>query len=548
MNRHRLKNLLFNRFLFMKINFLAVSFCLLNSLFIFAQEAFTVHVLPSAITSVPATHSGAFASYNGKWIFIGGRIDGLHIMQSGQAFPTFGRNDSIFIVDPAANTYTAVTAKTLPGYTYEALCSSNMEYYQDGQYLYMIGGYGSEDSSTNWITFPTLISVDLNCLLTAVSSSSPISGCFRLLIDSNLAVTGGGLEKLDSTYYLVFGHRFDGRYSSPPSSLFTQQYTHEIRKFGIVDNGISLSLNNYTVVNDTDLFHRRDFNLVPQIYPNADKGFTVFGGVCQKNIDRPFLTPIDISAAGIQHQSTFNENLNQYTTAALPVYDSLHNFMHTVFFGGISLYQWDTVSMALVEDTLVPFVSTISKVTRDSSGNLTESLIQESMPALKGSNAIFIPDPSVMSYEGRIINLNALSGNTLVGFIAGGIHSDFPNVANLDPVGMSRPNPVLYEVYIDKTVNAIPELQVKSEINNLLVFPNPVRNRFEVSFSSSREAQCDIKLYDTQGKLIRTLLKDKTISGNQSFTFSFEGLSSGVYTCRVSLGNSSKALILKIEN
>ena len=532
----------------MKINLLAVSFSLLITFSVFAQEAFTVHVLPSTITAVPATHSGAFASYNGKWIFIGGRIDGMHLMQIGQAFPTYGRNDSIYIVDPLANSYAAVTAKNLSTFAYEALCSSNMEYYQDGQYLYMIGGYGSEDSSTNWITFPSLISVDLDCLLNAVSSSSSIVSCFRQLIDSNMAVTGGELEKLDSTYYLVFGHRFDGRYSNPPSSFFTQRYTHDIRKFTIVDNGINLSLNNYAVVNDTDLFHRRDFNLVPQIYPNSDKGFTVFGGVFQKNIDRPYLTPIDISAGGIQHQSTFNENLNQYTTATLPIYDSLHNFMHTIFFGGISQFQWDTVSMTLVEDTLVPFVSTISKVSRDSAGNLMESLIQENMPALKGANAVFIPDPAVISYDGKIVNLNSLSGNTRVGYIAGGIHSDFPNVANLDPIGMSRPNPVLYEVYIDKTVNAIPELPVKNEINDLRIYPNPARDRFEVNFTISHEAQCAIKLFDAKGMLVRTLLKDKNLLGNQAFIFSTAGLSSGIYTCRVMLGNNSKALILKIEN
>ncbi len=531
----------------MKVIYCAVLYSLCVSLSAFAQEAFTVHVIPSSITAVPATHSGAFASYNGKWIFIGGRIDGMHLMQIGQAFPTYGRNDSIFLVDPITNTYASVTAKTLPGFTYEALCSSNMEYYQDGQYLYMIGGYGSEDSSTNWITFPSLISVDLNCLVNVISSSSPISSCFRQLIDSNLAVTGGGLEKLDSTYYLVFGHRFDGRYSNPPTTFFTQKYTHEIRKFGIVDNGISLSLNNYSVLTDTNLFHRRDFNLVPQIYPNSDRGFTVFGGVFQKNIDRPFLTPIDISAAGTQHQSSFNENLNQYTTAALPIYDSLHNFMHTIFFGGISQYQWDSVSMTLVEDTLVPFVSTISKVTRDSAGNLAESFIQESMPALKGSNAVFITDPMVMSYDGKIINLNALTGNTRIGFIAGGIHSDLPNVANLDPIGMSRPNSVLYEVYVDKTVNAIPELPVKSDINNLFIFPNPVHDRFTVNFSASQDALCSIKLYDSQGKLVRALLKDKTLSGSQSFTFSKEGLSSGVYTCRIVLGRSSKSVIIKIS-
>src|SRR5205085_474417 len=124
---------------------------------LFSQQPFTVHVVPSAITAVPAIHSGAFASRGGKWIFVGGRRDGLHIMQAGSAFPTSQRNDSIFVVDPVANSYQAVSSRQFPAYTWEAMCSSNMQYFQDGQFLYMIGGYGREDSTFSYVTFHSLI-------------------------------------------------------------------------------------------------------------------------------------------------------------------------------------------------------------------------------------------------------------------------------------------------------------------------------------------------------------------------------------------------------
>jgi len=514
-----------------------------------AQEAFTVHVVPSAITAAPAIHSCAFASYNNKWIFIGGRKDGMHLMQTNQSFPVYGRNDSIYIVDPIANTYQAVTAKSLPGYTYESICSSNMQYYQDGNFLYMIGGYGSEDSSAQWITFPTLTSINLDSLLNAIAIGSSISGSFRLLLDSSMAVTGGELGKIDTTYFLVCGQQFDGRYADPPAAgLFTQRYTHDVRKFSIHDDGINLSIQNYVVAKDTDVYHRRDFNLVEQIFPNFEYGYTLFGGVFQKGINQPFLTPIDISQTSIQHQLSFNENLNQYTTATMPVYDSLHNHMHTIFFGGISLYRWDTVANMMVQDTTVPFVNTISKVTRDSVGNLFESRINENMPSFKGTNAIFIPDPSVMSYDGKIINLNALTGNTRVGFIAGGIHADQPNVARIDPLGLSRPNSVLYEVYIDKNVNSIPELKVVNDVNNLMVFPNPAHESFTISFNSPNENSFEIKLFDVRGKLIQTLLKNKKYVGQQSFSFSSHGIANGIYTCVVTSGKSAKTVTFSITN
>jgi hypothetical protein len=510
-----------------------------------SQEVFNVHLTTSSITAVPAVHSGAFAIRNGKWIFLGGRIDGLHTFQSNMSFPTSHRNDSIYLVDPVANTYKAVSATLLPVYTYGALCSANMQFYQDGRYLYMIGGYGSEDSSQSWITFPSLISVDLDSLISKIDSSLPISNCFRQLVDTNLAVAGGALDKIDSTYYLIFGHRFDGRYAHPPSGLFTQRYTHEIRKFTISDNGMNLSIGNYSVTIDTNDFHRRDFNLAPQIYPNQDTGFTVFGGVFQKNSDRPFLTPIDIASNGIQHQSSFNQNLNQYTTALLPVYDSLNNFMHTLFFGGMSLFTLDTATMSLIQDTLVPFVSTISKVSRDGAGNLTESKMSENMPSLLGSNAMFIPDTMMMGrYEGRILDLNSISGNTRVGFIAGGIHSDFPNIASLDPVGMSRPNAQLYEVYIDKTINTVSELNLDNSINDLLVFPNPFNEKLNVNFTIKNESMCEINLFDRSGKNIKTLLPEKKLKGEQKFTFIINDLPKGVYLCQVRAGKSLKAVKL----
>jgi hypothetical protein len=168
----------------------------------YSQQAFTVHVVPSNLTAVPAIHSGAFVSRGGKWIFLGGRRDGLHIMQAGQAFPQSQRNDSIFIVDPVADSYKSASVKQLPRFIWEALSSTNMQSFQDGQYLYMIGGYGREDSSLTYITFPSLISIDLDCLVSTIDAGGSLTGCFRQVVDSNMAVAGGALDKIDSTYFL----------------------------------------------------------------------------------------------------------------------------------------------------------------------------------------------------------------------------------------------------------------------------------------------------------------------------------------------------------
>jgi hypothetical protein len=515
----------------------------------FCQQAFTVHVLPSVISAVPPVHSGALAIRNGKWIFIGGRIDGMHIMQANMAFPGFGKNDSVFVVDPVSNTYVAANLQQLPALVKDALTSANMEYIQNGQFLYMIGGYGRSDSMNVHLTFPSLISIDLDCLVNAVSTGSQHNTCFRQLPDTNFAVAGGEICKIDTSYFLTFGHRFDGLYSGiPGATSFTQHYTHDIRRFDIVDDGINLSIQNYSAQPDTEIFHRRDFNLLPQIYPNGDNGYTAFGGVFRKNSRLPFHTPIDITSSNVQHQSAFNQNLNQYTTAALPVYDSSSNYMHTLFFGGMSLYTLDTISGSLVQDTLIPFVSTISKISRDPAGNLSEFKMQENMPALLGTNAKFIPESGVPFTSENILQLNNISGNVRVGYIVSGIHSDAPNVADLDPVSMSRPNATVYEVYIDANPNSISEFPVKNYVNNLKVYPNPVSNELNVEFSTTVQIKGDIRLYDNNGGLVRVLLKETKLKGNEHFSFTLSGLANGVYLCRVRGNDFSKIVKIIVRN
>ncbi len=513
-----------------------------------AQQNFDIHIQPSSITSAPAIHSGAFAVHNGKWIFLGGRIDGLHIMQANQAFGTYGRNDSVFVVDPIANSRVAASVAQLPFIMYEALGSSNMQSFQDGKFLYMVGGYGKSDSTGVYTTFPSLISIDLDSIISKVTSGNAINSCFRQLLDSNFAVSGGELEKIDSTYYLTFGHYFEGAYAETPQiSPFIQRYTHQIRKFNINDDGVNLSISNYTTLQDTDVYHRRDYNLVPQIFPNGEFGMTAFGGVFQKNANQPFLSPIDITSTNIQHQSSFNENLNQYTTSTLPVYDSLNNFMHTLFFGGMSLYTLDTATQTLIQDTLVPFVQSISKVTRDNVGGLTEYLMAESMPGFLGTNSFYIPDPAVRYLPGGILDLNSISGNERVGFIVGGIQSDGPNIGNLDPAGMSRPSAIVYEVFVDKTNSAVAEIQVNNNINNLIVYPNPVSKILIIDFSVPASTECEVSLYSLKGKMVKSIMNDHLQKGPKNISFSVEGMKSGIYLCKISTPIAKKVVKVIVE-
>src|ERR1041385_5078339 len=127
---------------------------------IYPQQLFSLHLVPSALTTVPALHSGAFGTYNHKWFFIGGRINGLHGFDPPFAFPINKVNDKIYVVDPATDQSWNVSTYDLPDSVREAITSTNMEFYLSDSMLYMVGGYGWKDVNQDFTTFPTLTAIN----------------------------------------------------------------------------------------------------------------------------------------------------------------------------------------------------------------------------------------------------------------------------------------------------------------------------------------------------------------------------------------------------
>jgi hypothetical protein len=504
---------------------------------IFAQQVFDVTITPVSIAGAPAIHSFAFGQYNGKWIFIGGRRNGLHGFEPPFGFPANGINDSVFVVDPVGNQSWSASAATLPLNIREAVTLSNMEYFQNDTMLYMIGGYGYNSSLSDFITFPHLTAIDIKGLMSAVINNTGINGYFRQITDSNLAVTGGELQKIDSTYYLVFGHKFDGRYDrSDTTGFFIQKYTNEVRTFTIDDDGTNLSISNYASIQDTVNFHRRDFNLLPQIYPNGVYGLCAFSGVFQYGVNLPYLNTVNITAGGCTVNNSFNQNLNQYSTAHMMVFDSTFNTMHSIFFGGISMYYIDSITQLLAMDTLIPFVKTISRVTRDNNGIMTEVKLNAEMPSLLGTNAVFIPDP-VIQKSHDIIDLNALSGSTDVGYIMGGISTPDANISETDPA-LSSASTKIFRVTIVKSTNGIGEVPVTEPVN-VIASPNPFKEIIRFEIKTQMPANVLLDLYDVTGEKIKNLFNGCV--NKTAFTeWRASGFSPGIYYIEVTEGKYKK--------
>jgi hypothetical protein len=149
---------------------------------------------------------------------------------------------------------------------------------------------------------------------------------------------------------------------------YVQTYTNEVRKYKINNAGSSPSILNYSTITDAIHLHRRDYNLLPQIFPsNRTFGYTISSGVFQPTVDLPYLYPVDIFENSINPINNFNQYLSNYHSAKTFLYDSINNQMHNIFFGGMSQYYYQNGT--LLQDNLVPFVKTISRLSRYEDGS-----------------------------------------------------------------------------------------------------------------------------------------------------------------------------------
>lgn len=470
---------------------------------LFSQNDFPyeLSLVPVNVANLPGLHSYAYAQSNSKWLIIGGRKDGLHPRQPNQSFPANQNNTDIYVVDVKNTHFTSATVNTLPTSIKEQLQSTNMCFYQVEDTLYIIGGYGFSPASNNHITHPYLTTVNVSGLIQAIENQQSISPYFKQMQDTAFAVTGGHLKKLKNTFYLVGGHRFDGRYNPFGHPSYVQKYTNQIRKFTIDNSGSQLSFGNYTTITDPVHLRRRDYNLLPQIFPNGEEGFTISSGVFQLGIDLPFLYPVDITENGYTPITQFNQYLSNYHSAHANLYDSTGNYMHSLFFGGMSrfYYQNDT----LMEDSLVPFVKTISRMTRDGNGNLTEYQMPLEMPGLKGSSAEFIPNLELPHYPSKIIKLNEITQNAfMIGHIYGGIHSTGLNPFANNQTSQTQADNTILEVWLTKT-SATKERKIAGKNPyDTHVHPNPTKADFYLQFELIKPAQVRYIVSDANGRII----------------------------------------------
>lgn len=448
-----------------------------------AQTNFSVLVQPYSIPNLPGLHSFAAAQYDGKWIIIGGRKDGLHLRQPFNSFPSADNNTNIYVVDPINKAVWSTSVNSLSTSIAEQLQSTNMNFCFDSTKFYIAGGYGFSATNNNHITYPSLVVIDMQGLVNAVINNQPIANYFKQITNNFFAITGAQMAKQGDMFLMVGGHRFDGRYNPNNGGSFTQSYTNQIRKFKIVDNGTNISISIQNSITDANELHRRDYNMVPQVFPNGKLGYTAFSGVFQVAANLPYLNSVDIDTIGYNPNSTFSQQLNHYHSGKLGVYDAVTNQMHSLFFGGMAQYFYDAGGN-LIQDNNVPFVTTIGKVTRYANGIMLETKMGD-LPGFIGSGAELFVNLSLPHYTNEVIQLNNISQDTiLAGYLVGGIESSAANIFTINTGTQSNASSAVYTIKLIKlnalsvTLDQFSGIKQKNEIRLRWTTAKEINHKF----------------------------------------------------------------------
>jgi hypothetical protein len=503
----------------------------------FSQSIFDyeMEIVPIEIEGLPGLHSYAWAQHDGKWLIVGGRKDGLHARQPFNSFPASQNNTELYVIDVQSKEFWHASVNSLPIGIREQLQSTNMNFDQSGNYMYIIGGYAYSASRDSYITFPYLTRIDVVSLIEAIINDLPINSYFAQISNDLFAVTGGHLKKMYDKYYLVGGHRFDGRYNphGPDHGPgFQQEYTNQIRVFSIPEQS-ELTFLIDTIITDPVHLHRRDYNLLPQIFSDGEYGLTISSGVFQLDADLPFLYPVEIRRSGHNAVPNFNQYLSNYHSAVATLYDEEKKETHSIFFGGISQYYYDGVN--LIQDDRVPFVKTISRLTRDSLNQFTEYLMPLEMPHLQGASAEFIYNANIPMYENKILKLSAVDETgSAIGYVFGGIYSPLLNPFSNNMTQVTQADDVIYEVNLKKKISSVSEPAVPGENPfKIKLIPNPGNDFTELVFDGLNAKNIRYFITDNAGRFVENKFVYTFTAGENRIRLNLENLNQGLYhiTC-----------------
>lgn len=434
-------------------------------------------------TGAPYLHSFVAAQYQGKWIFLAGRTNGYHGLGGGDTdFDRPQANPNIWVIDPSSNPakVSHFPVSSLPerlAVVRDQWMSANALSVQDGETLYVAGGYG-KTSAGEYVTYSVLSAVNLAALVDGVEKGKDTFSKAITFVESPLVQsTGGELLKLGEGHlYLAMGHVFMGRYSEfeanneQNTAKVYQKYLGEIRKLKVGHGGAGGLTVALAGKWEGPEFARRDFNAAPRILPDGRTvGAAVYGGVFTKD-QMAFTKPIYFGGGGAPVVDGYDQKMSPYSCARLLLFDTSAKTMYTTFFGGLSHWSWDGVRQTFVEAPVIgdkskpvyqdgfPWIDQVSTLAYGADGKTAELVQTNRLPGYLGTNAVFLPVDGLkrVTASAEVFDVSQFRGTrVLAGYLYGGIRAypkQFPyreespsyNSGNVP----TRPSNMILKVYV----------------------------------------------------------------------------------------------------
>jgi hypothetical protein len=410
---------------------------------------------------LPNIHSVATGEWQGQWVFLAGRTNGLHGMTARGAFDPLYENREVWVVDPVGRqswhkSLEDSDASGLSQDEIDSLSSVNTQFFQEGGTLLIVGGYGFKRSVDDHRTYDTLTALDLEGLVqwvkeTPGSETTRARDHIKQIRDSYFQVTGGHLEKIGDEYQLVFGQNYEGRYRP----RFNGIYTRQVRRFRMTlapDGTPVVPPSSKRATSQNEAYRRRDLNVLPLVERSGLNDFeekvVVLSGVFTPD-DGVWTAPVMIGAGGqVSMDSptaadTLKQGFQIYHCAKASLFHRVTNESHFLLFGGITVLERDLASGNFTRDDQAPFTNQCSLVVRDAVGRFRQYWLPTRFPLIRdnglelrfGTNAEFHPSPEIPQLSHKVLDLAAITGEVVLGHIFGGIVADAGNSGNTGASG-----------------------------------------------------------------------------------------------------------------
>ena len=325
-----------------------------------ASSPYKVLIQPANKKNAPYLQSFVAGKSGSEWLIWGGRTNapqdsmngGLHDMNapdySYTAFPFLSFNTNIYVynvdsdkvwscniiqlLDQLHTNFPKLITDSVRAVLTPLFKNVNALVYQDGNTLYVLGGYGPAADNNRPIlgasnmffhykTYDQIAKINIPTMISLVkyiaSTQAPGQGkgaeSFNFAIpvqigsdpDSILVSTGGELFKIGDTFYMAGGHNYHEfdiavTDSNKVHFWFSQIYVNAVHPFNITSTGLlSIAPTNIRTISDlaadtlksdyadsTSIFRRRDAPIVPSLNYNVTlqkllPGITFYTGVFQ---------------------------------------------------------------------------------------------------------------------------------------------------------------------------------------------------------------------------------------------------------------------------